>query len=82
MFHFGWDHIDAKLIDQRFLHRGDYNVTAPGSYQVWEYLVEFREPGGSTVRLPIQGEDVQAAPAGRRRHRSDPREQAQNQGGL
>jgi hypothetical protein len=53
VFHFGWDHIDAKLIDQRFLRRGDYNVHTPGSYQVWEYIIEFTE-GGRTVRLPIK----------------------------
>lgn len=54
VFHFGWDRVDAKLIDQRFLRRGDYNVTVPGSYQVWEYLVEFTDTGGGMVRLPIQ----------------------------
>ena len=54
MFRFGWDHIDAKLIDQRFLRRGDYNVQTPGSYQVWEYIVELTEADGRTVRLPIK----------------------------
>jgi hypothetical protein len=54
VFRFGWDHIDAKLIDQRFLRRGDYNVNTPGSYQVWEYLVEFVDTDGTTVRLPIE----------------------------
>ena len=53
MFRFGWDRIDATLIDQRFLERGDYNVNTPGSYQVWEYLVEFTDAGG-THRLPIK----------------------------
>jgi hypothetical protein len=50
----GWDHIEATLIDQRFLERGDYNVRQPGSYQVWEYLVEFMDADGNTVRLPIK----------------------------
>jgi hypothetical protein len=54
MFRFRWDHIDATLIDQRFLRRGDYNVNTPGSYQVWEYLVEFTDSDGGTVRLPIE----------------------------
>jgi hypothetical protein len=54
VFRFGWDHVDAKLIDQRFLRRGDYNVQTPGSYQVWEYIVELTEADGRTVRLPIK----------------------------
>ncbi len=54
MFRFGWQKIDAKLIDQRFLRRDDYNVNTPGSYQVWEYLVELPGPGGTIVRLPIE----------------------------
>lgn len=54
IFRFGWDHVDAKLIDQRFLRRGDYNVHTPGSYQVWEYIVEVTEADGGTVRLPIK----------------------------
>jgi hypothetical protein len=54
VFRFGWERIDAKLIDQRFLRRGDYNVQTPGSYQVWEYLVEFTDADGKTVRLPIE----------------------------
>ncbi len=54
MFHFGWDRIDAKLIDQRFLERGDYNVHSPGSYQVWEYIIEFADADGTQVRLPVK----------------------------
>ncbi len=54
MFRFRWDQIEAKLIDQRFLRRDDYNVKTPGSYQVWEYLVEFTGPDGTVVRLPIE----------------------------
>jgi hypothetical protein len=49
VFRFGWEHIDAKLIDQRFLRRGDYNVNTPGSYQVWEYLVEFTDANGKNA---------------------------------
>lgn len=54
MFRLGWDRVEAKLIDQRFLERGSYNVHSPGSYQLWEYLVEFHDEGGTTVRLPIK----------------------------
>jgi hypothetical protein len=54
LFRIGWDHIEAKLIDQRFLRRDDYNVETPGSYQVWEYIVEFAGPDGAAVRLPIK----------------------------
>jgi hypothetical protein len=55
MFRFRWDHIDAKLIDQRFLRRDSYNVHNSGSsYQVWEYIVEFRDADGQTVRLPVK----------------------------
>jgi hypothetical protein len=54
VFRIGWDHIEAKLIDQRFLRRDDYNVKTPGSYQVWEYIVEFAGSDGAMVRLPIQ----------------------------
>ena len=54
MFRWGWERMDATLIDQRFLRRGDYNVHTPGSYQVWEYLVEFTGADGTTVRLPIE----------------------------
>jgi hypothetical protein len=54
VFRLRWDHIDAKLIDQRFLRRGDYNVKTPGSHQIWEYVVEFTDDDGGTVRLPIK----------------------------
>lgn len=54
MFRLGWERREAKLIDQRFLERGAYNVHSPVRYQVWEYLVEFHDEGGTTVRLPIK----------------------------
>ena len=54
IFRFRWEHLDAKLIDQRFLERGDYNVNTPGSYQVWEYIVEFTDEMGQAKRLPIK----------------------------
>jgi hypothetical protein len=54
IFRFRWDRIDATLIDRRFLERGDYNVNRPGSYQVWEYIVEFTDERGQAKRLPIK----------------------------
>jgi hypothetical protein len=55
MFRWGWDRLDAKLIDRRFVRRDSYNVhNSASSYQVWEYLVEFGDAGGRLVRLPIQ----------------------------
>ncbi len=55
MFRLGWDRIDAKLIDKRFVERGSYNVHHSGSsYQVWEFMVEIAEAGGEPVRLLIK----------------------------
>jgi hypothetical protein len=55
MFHIGWQRVDAKLIDQRFLRRDSYNVNKGGSsYQVWEYMVELPGPDGMPVRLTIE----------------------------
>ena len=60
MFRWGWDRLDAKLIDRRFIRRDAYNAHNPSSsYQVWEYLVEFSEDGGRPRRS--------ADPRGRRR---------------
>ena len=55
MFHFGWQKVDAKLIDQRFLSRESYNVHHSGShYQVWEYMVELPGADCRPVRLTIE----------------------------
>jgi len=55
MFRIGWDRIDAKLIDKRFVERGSYNVHHSGSsYQVWEFMVEIAEAGREPVRLLIR----------------------------
>jgi hypothetical protein len=55
MFRWGWDRLDARLIDRRFIRRDAYNAHNPSSsYQVWEYLVEFSDGGGRRVRLPIR----------------------------
>jgi len=57
MFHLGWDHMNAKLIDQRFLKEAKTSGTAGTgtsgvgvSYQVWEYIVEFPDTDGKLVR--------------------------------
>ena len=55
LFRIGWEKIDAKLIDQRFLRRDSYNVHQPGShYQVWEYMVELPGADGRPTRLTIK----------------------------
>ena len=36
----GWEKLDARLIDRKFVERGSYNVHSPGSFQVWDYMVE------------------------------------------
>ena len=54
MFRFGWQKVDAKLIDQRFLRRDSYNVHNPSSsYQVWEYMIELEGPDGRPIRLTL-----------------------------
>ena len=55
MFHIGWQKIDAKLVDQKFVERGSYNVHHSGSsYQVWDYMVEFPGDDGNPIRLVIR----------------------------
>jgi hypothetical protein len=55
VFHIGWQKIDAKLVDQKFVERGSYNVHHSGSsYQVWDYMVEFPGDDGNPVRLVIR----------------------------
>jgi hypothetical protein len=52
----GWNSVDAKLIDQRFLRRGAYQSDTAGRtpYQVWEYMVELPAEQGVPVRLTIE----------------------------
>jgi hypothetical protein len=55
VFRLGWEKVDAKMIDQRFLRRDSYNVNKGGSgYQVWEYMVELPGADGNPVRLTIE----------------------------
>lgn len=56
-----WERVDAKLIDQRFVERGSYNVDRPGSYQVWEYMVELPGTDGRPVRLTIKEKTFKVA---------------------
>jgi hypothetical protein len=52
---FGWDRMDAKLIDQRFLRRDAYQSEHGGRtpFQVWEYMVEL-PPDEGGKRLLIE----------------------------
>lgn len=52
---FGWDRLEAKLIDQRFVRRDAYQSERGGrtSFQVWEYMVELPLDEGGT-RLLIE----------------------------
>jgi hypothetical protein len=55
LLRFRWDHLDATLIDKRFVERGSYNVHQPGSsYQVWEFMVELAGAEGKPIRLLIK----------------------------
>lgn len=55
IFRFGWDKVEATLIDQRFVRRDSYNAQRSGSsYQVWEYLVELPGVDGEPVRLSFE----------------------------
>jgi hypothetical protein len=49
---FGWDRVDAKLIDQRFIRRDAYQSEHGGrtNFQVWEYMVELpADEGGKRL---------------------------------
>jgi hypothetical protein len=55
VFRFGWEKVDAKLIDQRFVRRDSYNVSKGGTwFQVWEYMVELPGADGTPVRLTFE----------------------------
>jgi hypothetical protein len=53
---FGWDPVDAKLIDQRFVRKDAYQSEMGGrtNFQVWEYMVELPAGEGPPVRLTIE----------------------------
>lgn len=52
----GWEPLDAKLIDQKFVSRDSYNAqhAARVNYQVWDYMVEIPGADGGPKRLVIR----------------------------
>ena len=54
MFRWGWDRLDAKLIDQKFVRRTTANVHRGIHYQVWDYMVELPGTDGRPTRLVIR----------------------------
>jgi hypothetical protein len=49
-----WDRIDATLVDSRFVERKLYGGDSPGSFEIWEYMVDVPGPGGAPVRLTFK----------------------------
>ena len=48
----GWDRVDATFVDSRFVKRKVWGGDSPGSYEIWEYMVDVPGPsGGAPVRL-------------------------------
>jgi hypothetical protein len=54
VFRWGWDRLDAKLIDQKFVRRDSANAKRGIYYQVWDYMVELPPSEGGTRRLVIR----------------------------
>jgi len=54
IFRFGWQPLDATLLDHRFVRRDTFNSRNGGSFQVWEYLVEVPGLDGEPVRLAFE----------------------------
>ena len=54
MFRLGWERVDAKLIDQKFVRRDSYNAKTNIHYQVWDYMVELPGSDGRPTRLVIR----------------------------
>ena len=54
MFRWGWEKLDARLVDARFVRRDSYNVKSNVYFQVWDYMVELPGPGGLPKRLVIR----------------------------
>ena len=52
----GWEPLEAKLIDQKFVSRDSYNAqhAARVTYQVWDYMVEIPGGDGGHKRLVIR----------------------------
>ena len=48
----GWDRVDATLVDSRFVKRKVWGGDSPGSFEIWEYMVDVPgRSGGAAVRL-------------------------------
>jgi hypothetical protein len=48
----GWDRVDATLVDSRFVKRKVWGGESPGSFEIWEYMVDVPgRSGGAVVRL-------------------------------
>jgi hypothetical protein len=48
----GWDRVDATLVDSRFVKRKVMSGDNPGSFEIWEYMVDVPgRDGGAAVRL-------------------------------
>ncbi len=43
----GWDRVDATFVDSRFVERKVWGGDSPGSFEIWEYMVDV--PGRSGV---------------------------------
>ena len=66
MFRIGWQKVEARLVDRKFVRRDAYNAHSPVSFQVWDYMVELPDSGTRLVireksfklDLPGKGEPV------------------------
>jgi hypothetical protein len=48
----GWDRVDATFVDSRFVKRKVWGGDSPGSFEIWEYMVDVPGRGGvAAVRL-------------------------------
>ncbi len=48
----GWDRVDATFVDSRFVKRKVWGGDSPGSFEIWEYMVDVPgRSGGAAVRL-------------------------------
>jgi hypothetical protein len=68
IFRLRWQKAEAKLVDQRLVRRGSYNVhRSDSSYQVWEYMVEVPGADGAPTRLAFEEKsfEVILPPVGR-----------------
>lgn len=54
MFHWGWEKLDAKVIDEKFVERTTANVKRGIHYQVWDYMVEVPGLDRAPKRLVIR----------------------------